>query len=89
MGDVCEKCGSDKLIDNLPLQDRMHDFGMMVGQASVSVEGNPSARFFKEAVQGSVSLRLCCACGRAEIRVSNGESLWDTYQKVKRESLDV
>ena len=84
MNDACEKCGSVKVIDNLPLQDRMHDFGMMVGVASVSVEGNPEALLFKEAVKGSVSLRICCDCGRAEIHVSNGQQLWETYQKAKR-----
>lgn len=73
MGEACEKCGSDKIIENLPLQDR--------GQATVAVERNPDALLFKDAVYGSVSLRICCACGRAELYVANGKELWEKYTK--------
>ena len=83
MGEVCEKCGSVKILER-PLADRMHDFGMLVGQATVTVEANPNARLFKGAVKGLVSLRFCCECGRAEIYVSNGKELWEAH--LKRES---
>ncbi len=81
MADTCENCGSDKIIPNVALEDRMHDFGMMTGQAAVSVAGKPGALLFKDAVTGSVFLRICCECGRAEIRVTNGQALWEKYQQ--------
>jgi hypothetical protein len=83
MSHVCEKCGSEKIIANLPMQDSMQPYGMAI-QASVKVESNPESMVFKGAVKGSLFLDVCCDCGRAEIRVSNGQELWQAYIKAQR-----
>jgi hypothetical protein len=77
MSEVCEKCGSDKIIENLPLPDRNND---LVSPSSITIQGG-SQGLFKRAVRGLIYLRVCCDCGRAEVHVSNGHDLWQAHSK--------
>ena len=47
MLEKCPRCGSDKIIRRVPLEDSYGDLGMRSRQAEVKVHGNPQAWVFK------------------------------------------
>ena len=80
MLEKCPRCGSDKIIRGVPLQDSFGDLGMRSRQAEVKVHGNPQAWVFKETEYGKLSLDICGECGRAELQVSGFRALWERQQ---------
>jgi RNA polymerase subunit RPABC4/transcription elongation factor Spt4 len=80
MHDTCPRCGSDKLIPQVPLLDHYGDTGTWSDQAEVQVHGTPQAWVFKDTVAGKLSVRICGACGHAELQVSNFHELYEKYK---------
>ena len=83
MQDTCPRCGSDKIIPNLPLLDHYGDVGAFSDQAEVQVQGAPQNWVFKDTAQGKLSLRVCGECGHAELSVSNFRELYARYEKTR------
>ena len=81
MGEKCPRCGSAKIIPQLPLLDHYGETGAWSDQAQVQLHGAPQAWVFKDTVAGKVSLRLCGECGHAELEVSNFRELYEKYRK--------
>ena len=77
----CGRCGSDRIIRGVELQDTFGDTGIRRRQAEVKVEGDPNAWVFKDSAYGRISLDICGACGRAEIQVNGFEELWQKAQQ--------
>ena len=71
MADTCARCGSTKVMPDVPLQDHYGDTGSWSKQGEVDVHTNPKAWFFKGTVSGKISARICGECGFTELWVSN------------------
>lgn len=81
MDDACPRCGSNKLVPGLQLKDHIGDFGIRSRDVEVNVDGTPGAWVFKDTVSGTLTVDVCGECGHAELRVSNFQDLYDSYQK--------
>ena len=77
----CPRCGSDRIIPDLPLLDHYGDVGAFSKEGEVQIHGNPRAWMFKDTTSGKLRVRLCGACGHAELFVSNFEELYEKYRK--------
>lgn len=77
----CLRCGSEKLMHNMPLSDSYGDTGTHVKPAEVQVHGKPEAWIFKETSKGQLSLTICGECGYAEIQVNNFAELYAKHQR--------
>jgi hypothetical protein len=64
--------------------DRYGEAGVRTDPAEVRVHGDPQAWVFKDTATGQVSLRICGACGHAELQVSNFRELYERYEKAGR-----
>ena len=84
MQDPCPRCGSDKIIPDLPLLDHYGDVGGFANQAEVQVHGVPRAWVFKDTAEGKLTLRVCGECGHAELSVSNFRELYERYEKSRQ-----
>lgn len=74
----CMRCGSEKIMYNVPLQDQgQYASPNYIRPAEVVVHGNPSAWFDKEAATGQLSLKICGDCGYAEMYVKNFRELYE------------
>ena len=82
----CPRCGSDRVIPDLALQDHFGDVGAFSKDAQVEVHGVPKAWVFKETATGTLSLTVCGDCGHAELSVSNFRELYERYQKARGET---
>jgi len=80
----CLRCGSDKIIPNVPMWDHIGDFGMRASQSRVEVSGNPDAIVFKDNAVGELFLDICGACGHADVKVSDAGALWAKYEKSRQ-----
>lgn len=80
----CPRCGSDRIIHDVPVQDAFGDMGMRSRQSEVSVQGEPEAWVFKDKAHGKLSLEICGECGRAELQVSDYRELWEKAQQADR-----
>ena len=70
---TCARCGSSKIIPSVELAEAN-------GRSlDLRVAGNPDAIVFKEAATGSLSARVCGACGHVELHVSNFEALYEKH----------
>lgn len=81
MRGTCPRCGSDRIIPEVPLLDHYGDMGSWSDQARVNVHGAPEAWIFKDTVAGKLSARICGECGHAELQVSNFRELYAKYTK--------
>lgn len=81
MRDNCPRCGSDKIIPELPLMDHYGDTGTFSNPATVKAHGKPEAWVFTESVAGRLFVRICGECGHAQLQVGNFRELYATYQK--------
>ena len=80
----CLRCGSQKLMHNMPLQDHYGDLGSKTRPAEVAVHGKPEAWIFKETSTGQLSLTVCGECGYAELQVNNYRELYAKYAQSLR-----
>jgi hypothetical protein len=81
MTDSCIRCGSAKVIPEVPLMDHYGVSGKLSDQAQVKVKGKPGAWFFKDSIKGHLSVRVCGECGHAELLVSNYRALYENYER--------
>lgn len=81
MQHTCPRCGSSKIIPDVPLLDHYGDMGMQASTAEVKVSGNPQAWVFKDTAAGMLSADICGECGHAQLRVSNHRALYEKYLK--------
>ena len=77
----CPRCGSDKIIPDLPLPDHYGDVGGFARDAQVEVHGAPRAWIFTNTAAGKLTLRVCGNCGHAELFVGNFRELYERYFK--------
>jgi hypothetical protein len=75
----CLRCGSEKMMPNIPLPDHYGDTGAFAQPAQVEVHGKPEAWFFKETIAGQLVLNICGECGYAELQVGNYRELYARY----------
>jgi hypothetical protein len=80
MADACARCGSAKVIPDVPLRDHYGDAGWRSDDAKVEVGVRPWW-IFQLPVSGKLSARICRECGYAELRVSNPQELYEAYQR--------
>jgi ribosomal protein L40E len=76
---ICLRCGSDKIIPNIPLIDIYGDLGRYSTQMRLSVHGNPSAWFFKDSESGLLTGFICGACGYTELKTEGFQKLYEKY----------
>jgi hypothetical protein len=75
----CLRCGSEKMIPNIPLQDHYGDTGAFAQPAQVEVDGNRQAWIFRETTAGQLALNICGECGYAELHVGNHRQLYASF----------
>jgi hypothetical protein len=83
MTKTCARCGSDKIIPDVPMWDHIGDLGARVTQSRVEVPANPKAFLFRGNAFADLSLDICGNCGHAAVFVSDPEALWANYEKSK------
>lgn len=77
----CPRCGSSKIVPDVPLIDCYGDSGHHSSNAEVAVHGDPKAWFFRDTSTGQLLLRICGDCGYAELQVGNFRELYEKYVK--------
>ena len=80
----CPRCGSDKIIPDVPLPDHFGDAGGFSRDAQIEVHGAPRAWVFTNTAAGKLSLRVCGNCGHAELFVGNFRELYERYQQSRK-----
>jgi ribosomal protein S27AE len=80
----CLRCGSEKMMPNVPLQDHYGDTGTFSHPAQVEVDGNPQAWIFRETTAGTLQLNICGECGYAELQVGNFQELYERFLRQKQ-----
>lgn len=80
----CLRCGSQKLMRNMPLTDSYGDTGTFTKPAEVHVHGKPEAWIFKETSAGQLSLTICGDCGYAELQVNNFRELYEKHVRAQQ-----
>ena len=78
---TCPRCGSNKIMPDLPLADHYGDVGAFSRDAEVKVHGAPRAWIFTNTAAGKLSLRVCGNCGHADLFVGNFRELYERYQQ--------
>ena len=80
MPETCQRCGSSRIIPNVPLLDRSGEWTILE-PSLVKVERNPDGwiGFLRDAAYGKVALRICGDCGFAELHVDNHRQLYEHY----------
>jgi hypothetical protein len=85
MPDTCPRCGSKKVIPDLPLSVEVYTGGGPGGGAAdVRVQGNPQAWVFKDTVCGGLTVKVCGECGHAELHVRNFRALYEKYEQTRQ-----
>jgi len=85
MRDNCPRCGSKKVMPDLPLSVNVSTAaGEGGGGADVVILGAPEAWIFKKPVYGGLTVSVCGECGHAELHASNFRRLHQTYEKTRR-----
>jgi hypothetical protein len=89
MDHTCPKCGSKKIVPDLPLVLEVvtsgeHGLETGGGTADVRVCGNPKAWVFKDTVAGGLTVRVCGECGHAELHANNSRVLYEKYEKSRQ-----
>ncbi len=82
---TCAKCGSNKVMTDLHINDKGH-YGADTSEGlTVEVQGDPKAIFFKEIVRASLTANVCSSCGFTEIfTAGNLDRLWVHYKRANR-----
>jgi hypothetical protein len=85
MPESCPRCGSAKVVPNVPLMDHYGDMGHWSDQAKVEVHGKPKAWVFKDTAAGKLFADICGDCGHATLYVTNYEELYEAYRQARGE----
>jgi hypothetical protein len=90
MDNTCSRCGSKKIIPDLPLSLEVYTtgggpYGATIekggGTADVHVSGAPQAWLSKDVASGGLIVRVCGECGHAELHAKNFRLLYEKYEK--------
>jgi hypothetical protein len=86
MNDTCPRCGSKKVIPDLPISLMIWTHqGPGSGDAVVKVGGDPHAwTMSKDETRGGLTVTVCGECGHAEFRASNFHALYEKYEQSQR-----
>jgi ribosomal protein S27AE len=84
MNDPCTRCGSTRIIPEVPLLDRYGDAGYLSKTSNIKVAENPEAWFLKNTKEGAVHARICGDCGYTELHTNNHRELYEAYLKANR-----
>ena len=79
MNQTCSKCGSTKIMRNVPLLDKYGEWGNQSGTLAVKVSGAPDAWLFKDTAVGSLTAHICADCGYTELHTRNHRELYEKY----------
>jgi hypothetical protein len=82
---TCLRCGSDKIIPDLPLFDSYGPSSISKKPLGVQVEGRPEAWIFKDAEGGSLVARVCGDCGFTELHTTNFRALHEKYEQSRQQ----
>jgi predicted nucleic-acid-binding Zn-ribbon protein len=77
----CVKCGSTKMMLNVPLIDHGDSKIGQLRQAEVCIEANPEAWINKGRVSTPLTSIICADCGFVEIYAKNPQVLYEPYLK--------
>ena len=80
MSKQCLRCGSDKIMAGILLDDHWGEWGTLKSPAQVHVHGQPQ-KWNKDTAIGNVSADVCGECGYAELTVGNFQELYAKYLK--------
>ena len=80
---TCSKCGSDKIIPDVPLIERYGDTGHRTGAVRVKVDGDPDAFIFKDRVASEIHAHICGNCGYVELRAPDYAALWEKHEAAR------
>ena len=81
---ACPQCGSREVMLGVKIDDRAGGAAIRL-DATLSVEHNPDAIFFKNATTVGLKACVCAQCGHVELYVANPSQLWDAYQVARNE----
>lgn len=93
MSNSCPRCGSEKIIPDLPLSAEVftsvsgpYGGGTATGGGTVDVFvcGSPQAWLAKDTAAGGLTVRVCGACGHAELHANNFRLLYEKYEKSRQ-----
>jgi hypothetical protein len=89
MDHTCPKCGSKKIVPDLPFVVEVftpgdHGIDTGGGIADVRVCGKPQAWVFKDMASGELTVRVCGGCGHAELHAKNFRALHEKYEKSRQ-----
>jgi hypothetical protein len=83
MDNHCPRCGSEKVIPDLPLHVEVYTGGG--GLYGVAVEkGGGTADVHVGTASGGLTVRVCGECGHAELRAENFRLLYEKYEKSRQ-----
>ena len=80
--EICEKCGSEKIIPEVRAID--HGDYQTEGNLEVSIDENPNALMFKNRVRSSIFAKICGDCGYTKFYARDPQSLYSAYQNQKK-----
>ncbi len=82
--EICEKCGSEKIIPEV----KAIDYGdyQTEGNLEVSIDENPHALMFKNRVRSNIFAKICGDCGYTEFYAKHPQALYSAYQNQKKNS---
>ena len=72
----CPKCGSTKMIPNVPIRAQGERSG---GRLATYVDTNPEALIFKDRMYSRLLAEVCGECGHVELRVGQPRNLYNHY----------
>ena len=76
---TCLRCGSDKVIPNIPLFDKFGEFGALSKPIEVEVHGSPTAWLFRDTEAGELVAFICGDCGHTELKAKGFSKLYQKY----------
>ncbi|WP_431157083.1 hypothetical protein [Winogradskyella poriferorum] len=78
--DICNACGSSKLMHDMKIVDFGH--GNVKNDLSVIVQTTDRA-FLNKFEKGKLRAQICGSCGKVDLTVVNPQELWEAYLKNK------
>ena len=79
----CPDCGSEKIVKDAKVIDRVHYGGQL--EMEVGIDSFPDALVFKEQRRSPVNADVCGECGLMAFYALDPQALWETYQNVRKE----
>ena len=75
--EVCAKCGSPKVVPNVPIRDQGDGGADLYAMFSE----NPKALLNKKRTLHKLSAKICCNCGYSEVYASDLDTLYAAYER--------